>query len=65
MQKAALYALVNAALTQRKAVASVQKGIDYLEFMTQIYADQPSSLSDMWNRLEYRFLKGFVYAITL
>jgi 1-pyrroline-5-carboxylate dehydrogenase len=31
--------------------------------MTQIYADQNSS-SDMWNRLEYRPLEGFVYAIT-
>jgi 1-pyrroline-5-carboxylate dehydrogenase len=31
--------------------------------MTQIY-DQPTSTSDMWNRLEYRPLEGFVYAIT-
>lgn len=42
--------------------------IDFLrfnvEFMTQIYGDQPSSTSDMWNRLEYRPLEGFVYAIT-
>lgn len=42
--------------------------IDFLrfnvEFMTQIYADQPASTSDMWNRLEYRPLEGFVYAIT-
>ncbi|MBW4359669.1 L-glutamate gamma-semialdehyde dehydrogenase [Flavobacterium taihuense] len=42
--------------------------IDFLrfnvEFMTQIYADQPKSASDMWNRLEYRPLEGFVYAIT-
>lgn len=42
--------------------------IDFLrfnvEFMTQIYADQPSSSSEMWNRLEYRPLEGFVYAIT-
>ena len=42
--------------------------IDFLrfnvEFMTQIYADQPKSTSDMWNRLEYRPLEGFVYAIT-
>jgi 1-pyrroline-5-carboxylate dehydrogenase len=42
--------------------------IDFLrfnvEFMTQIYADQPASNSDMWNRLEYRPLEGFVYAIT-
>ncbi|MFV8341677.1 L-glutamate gamma-semialdehyde dehydrogenase [Flavobacterium sp. XS2P39] len=42
--------------------------IDFLrfnvEFMTQIYSDQPNSNSDMWNRLEYRPLEGFVYAIT-
>ena len=42
--------------------------IDFLrfnvEFITQIYADQPKSASDMWNRLEYRPLEGFVYAIT-
>ena len=42
--------------------------IDFLrfnvEFMTQIYNDQPKSNSDMWNRLEYRPLEGFVYAIT-
>ena len=42
--------------------------IDFLrfnvEFMTQIYSDQPNSTSDVWNRLEYRPLEGFVYAIT-
>ncbi|MFA9190943.1 L-glutamate gamma-semialdehyde dehydrogenase [Flavobacterium sp. FZUC8N2.13] len=42
--------------------------IDFLrfnvEFMTQIYADQPTSDSAIWNRVEYRPLEGFVYAIT-
>jgi 1-pyrroline-5-carboxylate dehydrogenase len=42
--------------------------IDFLrfnvEFMTQIYQDQPASTSDMWNRVEYRPLEGFVYAVT-
>jgi 1-pyrroline-5-carboxylate dehydrogenase len=42
--------------------------IDFLRFnvafMTQIYQDQPASNSDMWNRVEYRPLEGFVYAIT-
>lgn len=42
--------------------------IDFLrynvEFMTQIYNDQPKSISDIWNRVEYRPLEGFVYAIT-
>jgi 1-pyrroline-5-carboxylate dehydrogenase len=32
--------------------------------MTQIYSDQPKSISDVWNRVEYRPLEGFVYAIT-
>ena len=42
--------------------------IDFLRFnvafMTQIYQDQPASNSDMWNRVEYRPLEGFVYAVT-
>lgn len=42
--------------------------IDFLRynvaFMTQIYNDQPKSVSDVWNRVEYRPLEGFVYAIT-
>jgi len=42
--------------------------IDFLRFnvafMTKIYQDQPNSTSDSWNRLEYRPLEGFVYAIT-
>jgi 1-pyrroline-5-carboxylate dehydrogenase len=42
--------------------------IDFLrfnvEFMTQIYQDQPASNSEMWNRVEYRPLEGFVYAVT-
>jgi len=42
--------------------------IDFLrynvEFMSQIYNDQPKSDSAVWNRLEYRPLEGFIYAIT-
>lgn len=42
--------------------------IDFLrfnvEYMTQIYKDQPISDSSTWNRVEYRPLEGFVYAIT-
>jgi 1-pyrroline-5-carboxylate dehydrogenase len=42
--------------------------IDFLrfnvEFMSKIYNDQPESSSEVWNRLEYRPLEGFVYAIT-
>jgi 1-pyrroline-5-carboxylate dehydrogenase len=32
--------------------------------MTQIYQDQPASDSSVWNRVSYRPLEGFVYAIT-
>jgi 1-pyrroline-5-carboxylate dehydrogenase len=42
--------------------------IDFLrynvQFMTEIYAEQPESSSSAWNRLEYRPLEGFIYAIT-
>ncbi len=42
--------------------------IDFLrfnvEFMTQIYSEQPTSTDGVWNRLEHRPLEGFVYAIT-
>jgi 1-pyrroline-5-carboxylate dehydrogenase len=32
--------------------------------MQQIYKDQPGSLPGMWNRLEYRPLEGFVFALS-
>ncbi len=35
-----------------------------VQYMTQIYKEQPDSLPGMWNRLEYRPLEGFVFAIT-
>ena len=42
--------------------------IDFLRFnvqyVTQIYKEQPDSLPGMWNRLEYRPLEGFVFAVT-
>ncbi|MBT8206259.1 MAG: L-glutamate gamma-semialdehyde dehydrogenase [Eudoraea sp.] len=42
--------------------------IDFLrfnvEYMAQIYAEQPDSSDAIWNRVEYRPLEGFVYAIT-
>ncbi|MBW7846711.1 MAG: L-glutamate gamma-semialdehyde dehydrogenase [Bacteroidales bacterium] len=41
---------------------------DFLRFnvyyMSQIYADQPVSDHGIWNRMEYRPLEGFVYALT-
>lgn len=42
--------------------------IDFLkfnvEFMSQIYQEQPESAEGLWNRVEYRPLEGFIYAIT-
>lgn len=42
--------------------------IDFLRFnvqyMAEIYNEQPLSGKGMWNRLEYRPLEGFLYALT-
>ncbi|MFZ6008928.1 MAG: L-glutamate gamma-semialdehyde dehydrogenase [Bacteroidota bacterium] len=42
--------------------------IDFLRFnvhfMTEIYQDQPISSPGVWNRIEYRPLEGFVFALT-
>ncbi len=35
-----------------------------VEFMSQIYSDQPISSKGIWNRVEQRPLEGFVYAVT-
>jgi 1-pyrroline-5-carboxylate dehydrogenase len=35
-----------------------------VEYMTQIYSEQPESAPGIWNRLEYRPLEGFVFAVT-
>jgi 1-pyrroline-5-carboxylate dehydrogenase len=35
-----------------------------VKYMTQIYAEQPISSPGVWNRLEYRPLEGFVFAVT-
>jgi 1-pyrroline-5-carboxylate dehydrogenase len=35
-----------------------------VEYMTEIYREQPESAENEWNRLEHRPLEGFVYAIT-
>ncbi len=33
-------------------------------FMNEIYKEQPESTKDSWNRMEYRPLEGFVFAVT-
>ncbi len=42
--------------------------IDFLrfnvEFMTEIYSEQPVSSEGIWNRAEYRPLEGFCFALT-
>jgi len=42
--------------------------IDFLrfnvEFMTRIYEEQPNSSPGVWNRMEYRPLEGFVFAVS-
>jgi 1-pyrroline-5-carboxylate dehydrogenase len=42
--------------------------IDFLrfnvEFMTELYSDQPVSDAGIWNRSEYRPLEGFCFAVT-
>ena len=35
-----------------------------VEYMTDIFKDQPASAPGIWNRVEYRPLEGFVYAIS-
>jgi 1-pyrroline-5-carboxylate dehydrogenase len=35
-----------------------------VEYMTRIYSEQPISGPGMWNRLEYRPLEGFVFAVS-
>ena len=35
-----------------------------VQYMTEIYADQPESAPGMWNRVEYRPLEGFIFALT-
>ncbi|TNJ44648.1 L-glutamate gamma-semialdehyde dehydrogenase [Tamlana fucoidanivorans] len=42
--------------------------VDFLrfnvQFMTDIYMEQPESTNEAWNRVEYRPLEGFTYAVT-
>lgn len=42
--------------------------IDFLRFnvqyMSEIYSEQPVSDDGIWNRVEYRALEGFLYAVT-
>jgi 1-pyrroline-5-carboxylate dehydrogenase len=35
-----------------------------VEYMTEIYGEQPNSSENVWNRTEHRALEGFVFAVT-
>lgn len=49
-------------------IDAICEWVDFLrfnvEYMTQIYEQQPESSPGVWNRTEYRPLEGFVFAIT-
>jgi len=49
-------------------IDAVAELIDFLRFnvkyMTEIYKEQPISSPGIWNRVEYRPLEGFVFALT-
>lgn len=49
-------------------IDSVAELCDFLrfnaEYMAEIYTQQPESSPGIWNRVEYRALEGFVFAIT-
>src|SRR5229473_2288314 len=51
-----------------RAIAAACELIDFwrfnVEYMTRIYAEQPASSPGVWNRIEYRPLEGFVFAVT-
>jgi len=34
------------------------------QYLQRIYSEQPDSSKEVWNRMEYRALEGFVYAVT-
>lgn len=61
--------MLNQSKTAHQAeIDSAAELIDFLNFnvkyLTEIYADQPTSSPGIWNRLEYRPLDGFVFAVT-
>ena len=49
-------------------IDSAAELIDFWRFnpsyMRQIYEDQPGNARRLWNRVEYRALEGFIFAVT-
>jgi 1-pyrroline-5-carboxylate dehydrogenase len=61
--------MLNQSKTAHQAeIDSACELIDFLrfnvEFMTRVYAEQPASSPGVWNRMEYRPLEGFVFAVS-
>ncbi|WP_159799543.1 L-glutamate gamma-semialdehyde dehydrogenase [Flavobacterium sp. MK4S-17] len=60
--------IAQAKTVHQAEIDAVCEFIDFLrfnvEFMSQIYAEQPISSDGIWNRMEHRPLEGFVYAVT-
>ncbi|WP_177762994.1 L-glutamate gamma-semialdehyde dehydrogenase [Flavobacterium sp. I3-2] len=60
--------IAQAKTVHQAEIDSACEFIDFLrynvEYMTQVYAQQPASSEGIWNRVEHRPLEGFVYAIT-
>ena len=61
--------MLNQSKTAHQAeIDAAAETIDFLrfnvEFMLRIYAEQPRSSPGIWNRMEYRPLEGFVFAVT-
>lgn len=55
----------NAFQAEIDAVAEFCDFLRYnVQFMTEIYMQQPESVNGIWNRMEYRPLEGFVFAIS-
>ena len=62
-------AMLNMSKTAFQAeIDSACELIDFLRFnayyMQQIYSDQPMSVRGVWNRVQYRPLEGFIFAVT-
>jgi 1-pyrroline-5-carboxylate dehydrogenase len=61
--------MLNQSKTVHQAeIDAVAELIDFwrwnVEYLTRIYAEQPASPTGTWNRMEYRPLEGFVFAVS-
>jgi 1-pyrroline-5-carboxylate dehydrogenase len=61
--------MLNQSKTVHQAeIDAVAELIDFwrwnVEYLTRIYAEQPYSPTGTWNRMEYRALEGFVFAVS-